>query len=228
MAIKLLFVEDDHAIRKMFSAALVDEGYEVFEAATGEIGVDLIDSHAIDIALIDLRLPGISGFDVVRALREKSNIPLIILTAQGDSHDVVAGLEAGADDFLMKPIVPKELAARLRAILRRVNHPAIETDKSREIIIGRITIKPTTHEVFVDDTAVGFTRTEFKVLVELGSVSPDTVTRADLLDCVWGYDYLGDTRLVDMQIYRIRAKLESQGLSDKLFTVRGVGFKLLP
>ncbi|MEO8162184.1 MAG: winged helix-turn-helix domain-containing protein, partial [Ilumatobacteraceae bacterium] len=111
---------------------------------------------------------------------------------------------------------------------RRVNHPAIETDKSQEIIIGRIAIRPTAHEVFINDTAVGFTRTEFKVLVELGSVSPDTVTRAGLLDCVWGYDYLGDTRLVDMQIYRIRAKLEPHGLSDKLFTVRGVGFKLLP
>lgn len=225
---KLLLIEDDHAIRKMFAAALVAEGYEVVEAATGEIGVELIDAHPVDIAIIDLRLPGISGFEVVRALRIKSKIPLVILTAQGDSHDVVAGLEAGADDFLMKPIAPKELAARLRAILRRVNHPETETDQVREIVVGRITIKPTAHDVFIDGTAVGFTRTEFKVLVKLGSVSPNTVTRADLLDEVWGYDYLGDTRLVDMQIYRIRAKLEPHGLADNLLTVRGVGFKILP
>lgn len=225
---KLLLVEDDHAIRKMLAAALDAEGYEIVEAATGEIGVELIDSHVVDIAIIDLRLPGISGFDVVRALREKSKIPLVILTAQGDSHDVVAGLEAGADDFLIKPIAPKELAARLRAILRRVNHPGIETDQTPEIVVGRIVIKPAGHEVFIDEISVGFTRLEFKVLVKLGSMSPDTVTRSDLLDEVWGYDYLGDTRLVDMQIYRIRAKLEPHGLAENLMTVRGFGFKLLP
>jgi DNA-binding response OmpR family regulator len=140
---------------------------------------------------------------------------------------VVAGLEAGADDFLSKPIGAKELAARLRAILRRAT-PSDVPAAPTSLKVGRITIRPSTHESFVDESNLSLTRTEFDVLVDLATHSPDTVTRTALLDRVWGYDYLGDSRLVDMQIYRIRQKLALLGVEDRLQTVRGVGFKLVP
>lgn len=209
------------------SAALEDEGYVVVEAETGEVGIDLMDRHPIDLAIVDLRLPGMNGFQVVRELRKNSTIPIVIFTAHGDSHDVVAGLEAGADDFLTKPIGSKELAARLRAILRRA-HTSVGTDEPQDLTVGEVRLRPGSHESFVGDATLALTRTEFEVIVQLATRSPETLSRADLLDRVWGYDYLGDTRLVDMQIYRLRGKLAVHGLQDKIVTVRGVGFKLLP
>lgn len=197
------------------------------EAETGEIGINLVDQHPVDLAIVDLRLPGMNGFEVVRELRKKSTIPIVIFTAHGDSHDVVAGLEAGADDFLTKPIGSKELAARLRAILRRA-HTSVGTEGPRDLTVGEVRLRPSAHESFVGDATLALTRTEFEVIVQLATRSPETVSRSDLLDRVWGYDYLGDTRLVDMQIYRLRGKLAMHGLQDKIVTVRGVGFKLLP
>jgi DNA-binding response OmpR family regulator len=224
---KILYVEDDDRIRSVLTAALEDEGYEIIEAPDGETGVEAMASGSVELAVVDLRLPGMNGFDVVREIRRQSAIPIVILTAHGDSHDVVAGLEAGADDFLSKPIGAKELAARLRAILRRSNPP--ETSAPPSVLrVGSISIKPSTHESFIHDSPIALTRTEFDVLVDLASHSPETVTRTALLDRVWGYDYLGDSRLVDMQIYRIRQKLALFGVEDKLQTVRGVGFKLVP
>jgi len=189
--------------------------------------VELVSTDSIELAVVDLRLPGMTGFDVVREIRRKSAIPIVILTAHGDSHDVVVGLEAGADDFLSKPIGAKELAARLRAILRR-STPSESPPTPSVVRVGRIEIRPSTHESFVGGEVLSLTRTEFDVLVDLASHSPETVTRAALLDRVWGYDYLGDSRLVDMQIYRIRQKLALFEADDRLQTVRGVGFKLLP
>ncbi len=223
----ILYIEDDDKIRIVLSAALEDEGYVVVTAETGEIGIELVEVHTIDLAIVDLRLPGINGFEVVRELRKKSTIPIVIFTAHGDSHDVVAGLEAGADDFLAKPIGSKELAARLRAILRRA-HVGIGSEGPIDVKVGDVCLRPGTHESFVGDATLALTRTEFEVIVQLATRSPKTVSRTELLDCVWGYDYLGDTRLVDMQIYRLRGKLAAHGLQDKIVTVRGVGFKLLP
>lgn len=223
---KILYIEDDERIRSVLTAALEDEGYAIVDAPDGETGVQLVGTESIELAVVDLRLPGMNGFDVVREIRRQSAIPIVILTAHGDSHDVVAGLEAGADDFLSKPIGAKELAARMRAILRRSNPPE-SSSPPPALKVGRITIKPSTHESFVDDAPIALTRTEFDVLVDLASHSPETVTRTALLDRVWGYDYLGDSRLVDMQIYRIRQKLALFGAEDKLLTVRGVGFKLV-
>ena len=221
----ILFIEDDADIRQVIATALRDDGFSMSEATTGEEGLAMLESTPCDLALIDLRLPGMNGISVVREMRRATEIPLVILTAHGDSHDVVAALEAGADDFLNKPIGTKELSARLRAILRRTSLIP-DKDEPSELRLGSLVILPATHQVFVDDAEVGFTRTEYLVLLELISRAPSTVSRMDLLERVWGYDYLGDSRLVDMQIYRIRAKLEPFGLKDKLATVRGVGFKL--
>lgn len=208
-------------------AALEDEGYVVVEVETGEIGINLVDQYPVDLVIVDLWLPGMNGFEVVRELRKKSTVPIVIFTAHGDSHDVVAGLEAGADDFLTKPIESKELAARLRAILRRA-HTSVENEAPRDLTVGEVRLRPGTHESFVGDATLTLTRTEFEVIVQLATRSPETVSRTDLLDRVWGYDYRGDTRLVDMQIYRLRSKLAVHGLQDKIVTVRGIGFKLLP
>jgi DNA-binding response OmpR family regulator len=150
----------------------------------------------------------------------------VILTAFGDSHDVVAALEAGADDFLSKPIANKELAARIRAILRR-NRPSLNDNSDvTEFRYENLVLSPLRREATVDGQLIGLTNTEFLVLLELIKISPNAATRQDLLEKVWGYDYLGDSRLIDMQIYRLRGKLAEHGLKDHLITVRGHGFKL--
>lgn len=206
--------------------ALHDNDFIVHEAATGEDAVSSNLVSEIDIALVDLRLPGIGGIEVVRHLRQVTNSPIVILTAHGDSNDVVAGLEAGADDFLSKPISGSELVARLRAILRRTT-PVNASSVDDSITVGSITMRPSTNEADVAGVRMKLTRTEFGVLKHLMLKSPTTVTRQELLEVVWGYDYLGDSRLVDMQIYRLRQKLESHGVRDKILTIRAVGFRFV-
>jgi DNA-binding response OmpR family regulator len=225
-----MLVEDDVRIRRVLSTALSDEGFDVVEAATGEEAVVSESIPQLDLAIVDLRLPGIGGIDVVRQLRQRTEAPIVILTAHGDSNDVVDGLEAGADDFLNKPIAGRELVARLRAILRRsTGADTGGTAPARaDITLGSLVVVPTQHEARVNDERLPLTRTEFGVLHVLAERSPDSVTRQDLLERVWGYDYLGDSRLVDMQIYRLRQKLEVHGLKEKLLTVRAVGFRLVP
>jgi DNA-binding response OmpR family regulator len=236
MATSLLFVEDDDQIRLTLRLNLEDEGYQVFEAPTGSIGMELARTEAIDVAIVDLLLPDIHGFDVVRSIREHSRVPIVILTAQADTHDVVAGLEAGADDYLIKPIAPKELAARLRALLRRVQSaPAAGDEGSQgaehlpEVTVGPLVVRPTAGEATWHGEPLVLTKTEFKILCELAQHPGELLSREELLDRVWGYDYLGDGRLVDTQIYRLRVKLEANPSSPQhLMTVRGLGYKLIP
>lgn len=227
MAAQLLLVEDDHRIRRLLTATLTDEHFEVIEASTGEEALASDAVQRANIAVVDLRLPGMNGIEVVRGLRKLTDIPIVILTAHGESGDVVEGLEAGADDFLTKPIAGRELVARIRAILRRSTTPESQPP-SAERIVGALTLSIARREVEVSGKLLRLTKTEFGVLELLAAQSPDIVTRQALLENVWGYDYLGDSRLVDMQIYRLRQKLESNGLSGKLVTIRGVGFRLVP
>lgn len=227
MPTRLILVEDDHRIRRLLATTLADEDFDVIEAATGEEAVARHDVREAHIAVVDLRLPGMSGLEVVRRLRQMTAAPIVILTAHGESNDVVEGLEAGADDFLNKPIAGRELVARLRAILRRA--PANDAlGAPVTLVVGSLLLTPGRHEATVSNEHLGLTRTEFGVLEYLASRSPDTVTRQELLEKVWGYDFLGDSRLVDMQIYRLRQKLESLGQKDMLVTIRGVGFRLVP
>jgi len=228
VAYRVLLVEDDPQIRQVLNFVLTDHSFLVTEAATGEEGVQRFADNEFDIAIIDLRLPVMSGFDVVRTLRVQTTIPLVILTAHGDSHDVVAGLEAGADDFLSKPIGTKELVARLQAILRRVSGTQPTPAQAPvNFSVGPIAISSSTHEAFANGIPLALTRTEFGVLCELAKRSPAAVSKQELLEIVWGYDYLGDSRLVDMQIYRLRQKLDNYTLRDAIVTIRGVGFKLV-
>lgn len=225
MSSRILYVEDDPTIAQVISVSLSDEGFDVTLAENGATGISLAKDREFDLAIVDLRLPDVSGLDVVREIRKTTDIPIVIFTAFGDTQSVVAGLESGADDFLSKPIASLELAARLRAILRRTESNHGE-DTPDQLSVGSLEMNLRTHSASVNGTPLQLTKTEFEVLRELMSRFPEVVTRMNLLERVWGYDYLGDSRLVDMQIYRLRQKLEERGHKDKLVTVRGVGFQL--
>lgn len=226
MTTRVLFIEDDDAIRIALRMNLEDDGYDVVEAEDGEAGLDCFDAGAFDVVLIDLLLPGIHGLEVCRRIRQKSVVPIIVVTAQSDTHDVVAGLEAGADDYITKPIAPKELSARIRAILRRID--ANRESPQASVHMGDLEINARAGEVRKGGVLLSLTKTEFQILVELSDRVGQVVTKETLLERVWGYDYLGDSRLVDTQIYRLRAKIEDNPSSPvHLVTVRGLGYKFL-
>jgi two-component system, OmpR family, response regulator MtrA len=223
---RVLFIEDDDAIRMALRMNLEDDGYDVVEAHDGEMGLDCFEANTFDVVLIDLLLPGMHGLEVCRRIRQKSVVPIIVVTAQSDTHDVVAGLEAGADDYITKPIAPKELSARIRAILRRVD--AHRESPQTSIQMGDLEINASAGEVRKAGVPLSLTKTEFQILVELADRVGQVVTKETLLEQVWGYDYLGDSRLVDTQIYRLRAKIEDNPSSPvHLVTVRGLGYKFL-
>jgi DNA-binding response OmpR family regulator len=227
MGSRILVVEDDERIRSSMRLALEGEGYEVDDAGSGEEALDLFSAQAPDVALIDLMLPGMDGFECCRALRRQSAVPIIIVTARTDTHDVVAGLEAGADDYVTKPFVAKELGARIRALLRRAR-PA--EDEPQSLLFGDLELLPDEGVLRrTDGTPVHCTRTEFRLLCELAANHNKVLSREQLLDRVWGYDYFGDGRLVDVHIRRLRTKVEKDpALPEHILTVRGMGYKLVP
>ncbi len=219
-----MIIEDDEGIRLVLRTALEDEGYEVLECETGEQALTLAQDEAADVVLVDLRLPGIHGLDVVRSLRATSRVPIIVVTAQVDSHDVVAGLEAGADDYVTKPFVTKELLARVRTQIRRTSDPDAT---SSVLMCGPFELRPDTAEVLVSGSPVSLSRTEFKLLEELINSGERVVSRDDLLRRVWGYRNPGDGRVVDNLVYRLRSKIEEDPAQPlHLITVRGFGYRL--
>lgn len=223
----LLFIEDDDAIRLALSLALEDEGYSVRQAANGTDGLAAFDVESTDLVLLDLRLPDMSGFEVCRALRLKSIVPIIIITAQTDTVDMVAGLEAGADDYVTKPVVPKELAARIRALLRRVHLQGAST-ASAASIFGEIELQREQGIVLRGGVELSLTKTEFRLLCEFADHAGAVLSRDQLLERVWGYEYLGDSRLVDAHVRRLRVKVEEHPDDPKLIvTARGVGYRLI-
>jgi DNA-binding response OmpR family regulator len=204
--------------------ALEDEGYVVAEAESGEAALAAFDHRQPDVVLIDLMLPGMDGFDLCRNLRRRSDVPAIMVTARTDSHDVVAGLEAGADDYVSKPVAPKELTARIRALLRRARAPE---PQNQVIRAGRLEIRPDEGVVRLDGEEVALTKTEFHLLSELAQNAGRVLSREHLLERVWGYDYFGDSRLVDVHVRRLRAKVEDDPADPTcVITVRGLGYKL--
>jgi len=223
----LLFIEDDDAIRLALRLALEDEGYTVIEAVNGAEGLLAFRRQEIDLVLLDLRLPDMSGFDVCRALRADSIVPIIMITAQTDTHDMVAGLEAGADDYVTKPVVPKELAARIRALLRRVHlQEASATVKPARF--GDIELRRDLGVVLKGGDELSLTKTEYRLLTEFADHAGAVLSRDQLLERVWGYEYLGDSRLVDAHVRRLRLKIEDHADDPKLIvTVRGIGYRLL-
>jgi DNA-binding response OmpR family regulator len=222
---RLLFIEDDDQIRLALRLALEDEGYIVEEAGDGRTGLAAFDRDEPDLVIVDLRLPDIQGFDVCRTLRAKSIVPIMIVTAQTDTYDLVAGLEAGADDYVTKPVVPKELAARIRALLRRAQ--LHETSAAKATVFGDLELRREQGTAFKHGEEVPLTKTEFLLLCEFADHAGMVLSRDQLLERVWGYDYLGDSRLVDAHIRRLRVKIEDQPDEPKLIvTVRGIGYRL--
>jgi len=223
----LLFIEDDDAIRLALSMALEDEGYEVREAADGRAGLAAFAEREPDLVLLDLRLPDLSGFEVCRTLRSSSLVPIIIVTAQTDTYDLVAGLEAGADDYVTKPVVPKELAARIRAALRRVHlHEASPVAPPARF--GAVELRRSQGIALKGGVELNLTKTEYRLLCEFADHANMVLSRDQLLERVWGYEYLGDSRLVDAHVRRLRVKIEDQPDDPKLIvTARGVGYRLL-
>ncbi|MBJ7507821.1 MAG: response regulator transcription factor [Ilumatobacteraceae bacterium] len=225
----LLFIEDDDHIRLALRLVLEDEGYRVREAADGRSGLAAFHAEEPDLVLLDLRLPDISGFDVCRALRAMSIVPIIMVTAQTDTQDMVTGLEAGADDYVTKPVVPKELAARIRAHLRRAQLVSSTDSTAPSEIFGDIDVRRDQGLVFKGGKEVSLTKTEFNLLCEFADHPNIVLSRDQLLERVWGYDYLGDSRLVDAHVRRLRVKIEDQPDEPRLIvTVRGIGYRLMP
>lgn len=224
MNIRILAVEDDERILTAVTFALEDEGWQVIKADSGEVALAEFHKDIIDLVLIDIMLPGIDGFELCREIRSISDVPIIMVTARDDTHDIVAGLEAGADDYLTKPFAPKELSARIRALLRRSRSDSTNEPLLR---VGDLELNRDEGVVSLGDKKIHLTRTEFHLLYELAENPNKVRSREYLLEKVWGYGYFGDGRLVDVHVRRLRTKIEVDAASPQyVVTVRGMGYKL--
>jgi len=221
-----MLVDDDERLREIVGMALEGEGYRVRPAGSAESAAALLEDEVPDLLILDVMLPGRDGFELCREIRTTSGIPILMLTAKTDTVDVVVGLESGADDYVTKPFVTKELVARIRALLRR-GRPAKESDAA--IVVGDIEILPEAASVSKRGEPVHLTKTELRLLSTMAARPNQVFTREVLLDRVWEYDYFGDSRLVDVHIRRLRAKIEDDPHEPRIVqTVRGIGYKVVP
>ncbi|HYI46176.1 MAG TPA: response regulator transcription factor [Actinomycetota bacterium] len=219
----ILFVEDDPSIAVITSKGLEQAGYQVTTESDGRQSLLRFQKGDFDLVVLDVMLPSIDGFEVCRRIRSESQVPILMLTAKTDTVDVVMGLEAGADDYISKPFEMQELVARVRAALRRIG----DVNGESQIQIGSLEIDPAGYKLFKDGEPIELTATEFKLLVALARHPGQVMTRELLLDMVWDYDYLGDSRVVDMAIKRLREKIEEDPSNPTtVVTVRGVGYRV--
>lgn len=220
---RVLLIEDDAAVRDGLTLALTRQGHTVRAAATGESGLDLLS--AADVVVLDLMLPGMDGFEVCRRIRAVGELPIIMLTARSDDMDVVAGLEAGADDYVVKPVQPRVLEARIRAVLRRAGAvQSADVDRHGDLTIDRAALVVTKAGALVR-----LAPTELRLLLELSASPGRVLSRQQLLESVWEHGFLGDSRLVDACVQRLRAKIEDDQASPRYIqTVRGFGYRFGP
>ena len=220
MTHKILVVDDDDALREMVGLVLSSNGYQPVFASDGISAVEVFKQSSPDLVLLDIMLPGQSGIDVCNQIRAVSGVPIIMLTAKGDTEDVVVGLEAGADDYVVKPHNGAELVARVRARLRPL------TDDAAVVAIGPLSLDPKSSEVKRGEEPVSLTPLEFKLLHTLASKPQQVFSREMLLEQVWGYQYKADTRLVNVHVQRLRSKVEDDPENPKIvMTVRGHGYR---
>jgi len=220
---RVLLVEDDPSIREITALGLKGSGYRVTTSGDGRDGLMRARQEPFDVILLDVMLPSLDGFDVCREIRKESRVPVIMLTARTDTIDVVVGLESGADDYVTKPFEMPELVARIRAVLRRSSGAPVETT----ITLHGLEIDPASFSARKGESDIPLTATEFRLLLELARRPGQVFTREMLLQQVWNYDYLGDSRLVDVAVQRLRSKVEDDPAHPRIIsTVRGVGYRL--
>jgi DNA-binding response OmpR family regulator len=220
---KVLIADDDAHIAELIKVYFENDGFEVVTADNGKKAVELFKSEAPSIVILDVMMPEMDGWQVCREIRRVSNIPIIMLTAKGETFDKVLGLELGADDYMVKPFEPKELIARVKAVLRRSDTKEVSTEK--EIVFPNLTINLSNYELKINGSIIEVPPKELELLYFLASNPNRVFTREQLLEEVWGFDYFGDSRTVDVHIKRLREKLEGVEANWQLKTVWGVGYK---
>lgn len=222
----ILVIEDEVSIRRVVRTYLESAGYEVVSVEDGDSGLAAAETHQPALVILDLMLPGMDGMEVASRLRETSDVYILMLTARSEEQDRVAGLRIGADDYLTKPFSPRELVARVEAILRRGTHGP-SRPSTNQLTFDRLCIDPDRHEARTDDQELDLTPTEFSVLLELARHAGLVLTRDQLIDRVWGVDFYGTDRVVDVYVGQVRRKLDEAGVEDLIQTVRGVGYKFV-
>jgi two-component system alkaline phosphatase synthesis response regulator PhoP len=223
-AARVVIVDDDEHIRELATLYLQKEGFEVSCAVDGTSAVEQVQKTNPSLVVLDLMLPGMSGYEVCKAIRQDSNVPIIMLTARDEDVDKIVGLELGADDYLTKPFNPRELVARVKAILRRAEN-SVGQGATSVVRVGKLTVDKQRREVRIDGTELPVRTKEFDLLATLAENAGIVLTREQLLDRVWGYNFYGETRTVDVHVQHVRARIAGSGVG--IVTVRGVGYKLV-
>lgn len=222
---KILVADDEQLIRKLVGDCLKKDGHKVIEAENGSVALKMFEMNRdIDLALLDIMMPEIDGWEVCRKIREKSSIPIILVSARSQDFDQIMGFESGADDYVTKPFSLAVLMHRIDVLLERGSKPSKSSVEKGDVTLGSLVIKPTAHEVLLDGERVELTLKEFKVLLKLCSSPGRVYSRDNLLDELWGIDYAGENRTVDSHVARIRTKLGKWG-EEHIKTVYGTGYK---
>ena len=226
---RILIIDDERELRTMLSAYLEAEGFETFEATDGAQGLESMTEAEPDLVILDVGLPGIDGFEVLRQLRQRSDVPVIMLTARAEEVDRVVGLTVGADDYVTKPFSPLELSARITAILRRSTLATRNSESDDEVLrFDGLTIDPAKRELVCDGQSVDISTLEFDLLAALAASPGQVFTREQLMETVWGWDYFGVDRVVDVHVVSIRRALGDDPAHPRFVgTVRGVGYKFV-